>query len=82
MNKKWTEIERHYNGYFSIVAVVLVPHQSSKLVHYHPAFYAEEMDTTHRVTRGTIMQKDKETKRLREEKGLLWGRTWEKVKCS
>ena len=30
LNKRWTEIERHYNRYFSKVAVVLVPHHGAR----------------------------------------------------
>ena len=52
----------------------------AKLTHYHPAFYSEEMDDVHAATRGIIMRIDKETRQKRQERNLIWGKTFERVK--
>lgn len=49
---------------------------TAKLEHLHPAFYSEEMDDTHKITRGQIMKEDKKTRQLRQEQGLIWGQSF------
>lgn len=52
---------------------------NAKLIHYNPSVYKEEQDETHKITRSEIMRIDKETRRKRVEKGLTWGKSWERV---
>lgn len=42
--------------------------------HYHPCYIKEEIDTTHKLSRGDIQQKDKQIFEERQKQGLLWGR--------
>lgn len=54
--------------------------QKAGLFHYHPAHEKSEMDETHRIVREqSAVQKDKETYRIRKERGLLWGKTFDLV---
>lgn len=47
---------------------------AAKLVHYHPSFFRNEMDSTHHAVRDQKqVEKDKETYRIRKERGLTWG---------
>ena len=52
---------------------------STDIIHYHPSFYPDEMDSTHALSRGDIVRNDKITRKIRQEKGLVWGKTWQLV---
>lgn len=49
----------------------------SILYHYHPAFIKEEMDMTHSLSRGQSKRLDDYKFKLRQEKNLIWGNSWE-----
>ena len=49
------------------------------LKHYHPGFCREELDETHKISRGDIKNKDIMTHYKRKSKGLIWGKSWELV---
>lgn len=44
----------------------------ARLFHFHPDFYREEMDETHKEAR-KFKKRDMDLKKLRQEKGLIWG---------
>jgi len=46
--------------------------KKARILHYHPAFYPDEMDKTHEDSH-SFRQKDKEISMMRKEKGLIWG---------
>ena len=48
-----------------------------KIQHLHPAFGGKE-DQTHKNVR-KYLNKDKQTYRIRQEKNLLWGRSYELI---
>lgn len=74
---QWYQDQELYNYSTSLNKFVLSGWDS--LIHYHPAYYPQEADTTHRIVRGTIQKKDKATYQRRKELGLTWGKTWDKV---
>ena len=49
------------------------------LKHYHPGFCREEMDETHKVSRGDTKNKDILTHLKRKSQGLIWGKSWELI---
>lgn len=51
----------------------------AKVIHYHPTYYKELEDETHRIVR-EYKDVDKEIWSLRQKKGLLWGQSFERVK--
>ena len=51
----------------------------AKLIHFHPSFYKEEMDETHKIVRGEIKQMDLQTHNERVKRGLVWGDSFELV---
>ena len=54
--------------------------KKAMLIHFHPGFYREEKDETHKLIRTPeIKGKDTQTYNLRKSKGLIWGQTWERV---
>ena len=49
--------------------------------HYHPAFYPEEMDATHiELRKDNPGEKDLEMFNVRQAKGWLWGRDFNRIK--
>jgi hypothetical protein len=55
--------------------------EAASLIHYHPAHCKSEMDETHRAVRSAAeVARDKETWSLRQARGLLWGRSFERVR--
>lgn len=50
-----------------------------RLKHYHPGFIKTEMDETHPIVRGKVMREDREMFRQRQERGLVWGQTFESI---
>jgi len=48
------------------------------LYHYHPAHYPEELDRTHELGREN-MGNDSRMRRLRNEKGYLWGKDFKMI---
>lgn len=48
--------------------------------HYHPAYLNEELDSTHPMVRGSIMQIDNATRFERQQKNLIWGQSWKRVR--
>lgn len=52
--------------------------EEAKIFHYHPAFTGEIPDETHHHNRRNIGH-DVEVKALRKERGLLWGKNFERV---
>jgi len=61
------EIERLGNKLSKIY-----PEKKAKILHYHPAFYHDEIDKTHEEAR-IYRQRDKKLSMNRKEKGLIWG---------
>lgn len=54
--------------------------KEAMLIHYHPGFYREEKDETHKLIRvPEIKGKDIKTYNLRKSKGLIWGQSWERT---
>lgn len=51
--------------------------KNAKIFHYHPDFYKEEMDQTHKDAR-IYKAKDMALKERRKENGLIWGMNNEK----
>ncbi len=51
--------------------------ETAILNHYHPAFVPEEMDATHPIVRGQVKKNDDAVYRMRREKNLVWGQTWQ-----
>ncbi len=49
-----------------------------RIEHFHPAFYPNLEDNTHREVRRWIAR-DRDTFRKRQEKNFLWGRTWDLI---
>jgi len=49
------------------------------LDHYHPSFNADWKDATHDIVRSQIIQKDKATWKTRQQKELVWGKTWDLI---
>lgn len=54
--------------------------EEAKLIHYHPSVCSEMIDQTHITLRNRSKQRDDETWQKRQRKGLLWGRTFDRVK--
>jgi len=52
---------------------------TARLIHYHPCKYSDEMDETHKIPRQEIREIDKKTAKLREDKGLIWGNSFELI---
>lgn len=48
----------------------------AQLIHYHPAFYKNEMDETHKIPRDDVRMKDTMTYNKRKKRGLIWGKSW------
>jgi glycosyltransferase involved in cell wall biosynthesis len=53
--------------------------ETAVLKHYHPAFIFSEMDKTHPIVRGDILKKDRDTFARRQIRGLVWGKSFERV---
>lgn len=54
--------------------------KEAELIHYHPAYFPQEMDETHKSVRNSAkINADQHTWNKRQEKGLLWGKSWERV---
>jgi len=51
--------------------------EQARLTHYHPVYYRKELDDTHRIVRGAVYRKDKEIYNGRNNRGLVWGNSWE-----
>jgi glycosyltransferase involved in cell wall biosynthesis len=51
----------------------------ASLEHYHPAFNSEWRDKTHDIVRSEIITKDKATWQERQQRQLVWGKTWELI---
>lgn len=51
--------------------------ETAVLNHYHPAFVPEEMDETHPIVRGKTKRIDDAVYKMRREKNLIWGLTWQ-----
>lgn len=50
------------------------------LKHYHPGFIKSELDSTHPLVRGVVMQEDKAIRNIRLMKGYTWGKDFNLVK--
>jgi hypothetical protein len=48
----------------------------AQLTHFHPMYSGDTMDEAHREVRGIIVSKDRETRKQRVNRNLLWGREW------
>lgn len=51
--------------------------ESAILKHYHPAFISSEIDETHPLVRGAVKRHDDYIYKIRREKDLVWGKSWE-----
>ncbi len=47
------------------------------LKHFHPSFLGNEVDDTHLIPRGKIFKIDKGIFKDRQERGLIWGKSFE-----
>lgn len=70
----WFQDQEMYTYASSLNKFVECP--EAKLFHYHPAFVKGEKDTTHALTRGHMMNKDKIVRQLRLDRNLNWGNSW------
>ena len=54
--------------------------EEAKLIHYHPAFYKNEVDEAHRQVRDKEANLDKVINAERKKLGLLWGKSFKLIR--
>jgi len=47
--------------------------------HYHPSFIKKELDNTHFLIRGDIINKDRKIYNERQKRGLIWGQNFQTI---
>ena len=53
--------------------------KETTLIHHHPAFIKEEMDNTHSLIRGKILNEDRKIYIKRQKANLIWGDSWKLI---